>query len=94
MEIKHVENTEKGSFNLEIDGEHLGEIEYVVSGPAEITIYHTGVNEKLRGQKAGDRLVAVAVGYARAGGLKIVPTCTFAKKVIDRTPEYQDVIAN
>lgn len=93
MEIKHVVNKKKGVFNLEVDGEHLGELEYFVSAPGQITIFHTGVNEKLRGQHAGDKLVAAAVEFARTNGLKIAPTCPFAKKVIDRTPEYQDVLA-
>lgn len=93
MDIRHVDNGKKGAFVIDVDGEQLGEIEYFVSAPGVITIYHTGVSEKLRGQRAGDKLVAAAVEYARASGLKVIATCPFAKKVIDRTPEFQDVLA-
>ncbi|MBP6002120.1 MAG: N-acetyltransferase [Pyrinomonadaceae bacterium] len=93
MEIRHVDNGKKGAFVIDVDGEQMGEIEYFVSAPGVITIFHTGVNEKLRGQRAGDKLVAAAIEYARSNGLKVITTCTFAKKVIDRTPEFQDVLA-
>jgi predicted GNAT family acetyltransferase len=93
MEVKHVDNGKKGAFVIDVDGEQLGELEYFISAPGVITIYHTGVNEKLRGQRAGDKLVTAAVEYAGANKLKVVATCPFAKKVIDRTPEFQDVLA-
>ena len=93
MEIKHEQQKRKGLFFVEQEGDRLAELEYFTSAPGEITVYHTGVNEKLRGQHVGVKLVAAVVGYARENGLKIVPTCPFTKKVIDRTPEYQDVLA-
>ncbi|MEP6945032.1 MAG: GNAT family N-acetyltransferase [Acidobacteriota bacterium] len=93
MEIKHESNKRKGSFVVDIDGEKLGELQYFVSSPGQITINHTEVDEKLRGQHVGDKLVAATVEYARANGLKIVPACPFAKKVIDRKPEFQDILA-
>ncbi|CAN5372889.1 GNAT family N-acetyltransferase [soil metagenome] len=93
MEIKHEEHKKKGVFYIDEDGERLAELEYFDSAPGEITIHHTGVNEKLRGQKVGDKLVAAAVSFAREKGLKIVPICPFTQKVIDRTPEFQDILA-
>ena len=94
MEIKHEEHKKKGVFYIEENGERIGDLEYFDSGPGEITIYHTGVNEKFRGHHIGDKLVTAAVNYAREKNLKIVPTCSFAKKVIDSTPEFQDVMAH
>ncbi len=93
MEIKHVDNQKKGSFVVEIEGHKQGELQYFTSAPGQITIYHTEVDEELRGRDVGRKLVAAAVEYARSNDLKIIPTCPFAKKVIDRTPEFQDVLA-
>lgn len=93
MEIKHEELKKKGVFFIEEDGERIAELEYFASAPGEITVYHTGVKEKFRGRHIGDKLVASVVNHARENRLKIVPTCPFTKKVIDRTPEYQDVLA-
>jgi predicted GNAT family acetyltransferase len=93
MEIGHDEQKKKGLFFVEENGERSAKLEYFYSAPGAITVYHTEVDEKLRGQSIGDKLVAAAVGYARESGLKIVPTCPFAKKVFDRTREFQDVLA-
>ena len=93
MEIQHENNKKKGAFFIEDKGERLAELQYFYSVPSEITAYHTEVDERLRGQKIGDKLVAALVGFARENGLKVVPTCPFTKKVIDRTPEFQDVLA-
>lgn len=93
MEIKHEELKKKGVFFIDEGGERIAELEYFASAPGAITVYHTGVNEKFRGRHIGDKLVAAVVNHARENRLKIVPTCPFTKKVIDRTPEYQDVLA-
>lgn len=93
MEIRHEELKKKGTFFVEENGERLAELAYFNSAPGEITIYHTEVSEKLRGEGIGQDLVAAAVQYARENNLKIVPSCPYTKKVIDRTPEFQDVLA-
>jgi predicted GNAT family acetyltransferase len=93
MDISHEDSGKKGAFAVDADDERLAKLEYFVSASGEITIYHTEVSEKLRGQHVGDKLVAAAVAYARDNKLKVVATCPFAKKVIDRTPEFQDVLA-
>lgn len=93
MEIKRDEHGKNGAFFIEDDGEWVAELTYVKSGDAEITIDHTEVDDKLQGQGVGEDLVRSAVEYARENGLKVKATCKFAKKVIDETPEYQDVAA-
>lgn len=94
MEIRHETQAKKGMFFVEEDGKRLAELAYLTSGPGQITIYHTEVDEKLRGEGIGQDLVAEAVKHARENKLKIVPKCPYAKKVIDRTPEMQDVLAS
>ena len=93
MKIEHKDGKKKGVFFIEENGERLAELAYFESAPDEITIYHTEVSDKLRGEGIGQDLVGAAVSFAREKGLKIVPTCPYAKKVIDRTPEFQDVLA-
>jgi uncharacterized protein len=93
MEIGHEEKKKKGAFFIEENGERLAELRYFKSAPGTITIYHTEVEEKFRGEGIGQDLVGAAVNYARAHKLKIVPECPYAKKVIERTPGFQDVVA-
>ena len=57
-----------------------------------MVIEHTEVDESLRGRDVGLQLVENGVEYAREQHLKIVPLCEFAKKVIERHKELQDVL--
>lgn len=94
MEISHKEHHKKGSFYIIEGGQTVAEIQYLRSGESEITIYHTEVDEKLRGEGIGQDLVAAAVEFARKNHLKVNATCPYARKVIDRTPEFRDVLIN
>lgn len=91
MKIQHGEHGKKGAFFIEENGEWIAEMTYFKSGENQITIDHTEVDEKLRGEHIGEDLVAEAVKYARANGLKIQATCPYAKKVLERNSDYADV---
>lgn len=78
-------------FFIEEGGEKLAEITYVDSGDQEITIDHTFVSEKLRGQKIGNALVERVVQFARENNVKVVPQCSFAVKVFADESSYEDV---
>lgn len=93
MDIQHEEDGKKGEFFIEQDGKRLAKLQYFHSRDGEITIYHTEVGEELGGKGVGRELVAAAVAYARGNKSKVLATCSYAKKVIDKTPEFQDVLA-
>jgi len=93
MEIQREEHGRKGAFFIDRDGEWVAELTYFKSGDGEITIDHTEIDPELRGDNLGEDLVKAAVEYARENNLKIKPVCPFAKKVIDETAEYQEVLA-
>ena len=91
MEIQRDEHGQKGAFFIDEDGEWIAELTYV-NNNGIMTIDHTEIDEKLRGEGIGEDMVRAAVEYARANGLKINAVCPYAKKIIDRTPEFQDVV--
>lgn len=93
MKIQNEEHGKKGAFFIEQDGEWIAEMTYQKSGAGEITIDHTEVDDSLKGKGVGKELVEAGVKFARANNLKIVPQCPFVKKIIDETPDYQDVLA-
>lgn len=93
MQIQRDEHGKKGAFYIDEDGEWIAEMTYFRSGDCEITIDHTEVDPKLRGEGIAADLIAEAVKFARAEQLKIKATCPYAKKEIDEHPEYEDVIA-
>jgi uncharacterized protein len=92
MEVKQKNDSNKGMFYIEQDGEIVAEMTYVWAGTEKIIINHTEVNEILKGQGAGKQMLSKAVEFAREKGLKIIPLCPFAKSVFDKTPEYGDVL--
>lgn len=91
MDIKHLEHGGKGAFVVKVDGKRLAEMTYVNVGESGFIIDHTAVDESLRHQHVGEKLVAAAVDYAREKSLKIYATCPFALKVLSSTPDYADV---
>lgn len=91
MEIQRDEHGRKGAFFIDEDGEWIAELTYFKTGDT-MTIDHTEIDEKLRGEGIGEDMVRAAVAYARENGLKINAVCPYAKKVIERSPELQDIL--
>lgn len=93
MEITHIERGGRGAFLIKGDGKRLAEMTYVTAGEKGFIIDHTEVDESLRGQKIGDKLLAEAVSYAREKNLKVFATCPFALRKLQQNAEYSDVFA-
>lgn len=68
------------------------EITFVPGGKNIITIDHTFVSENLRGQGIALKLVNKVVEYARTEHKKIIPQCSYAKKVLTGSRDYEDVV--
>lgn len=92
MEIKHIEKGGRGAFLIRgEDRERLAEMTYTTVGTTGFIIDHTEVDDSLRGQGIGDKLLAEAVAYAREKSLKIFATCPFALRKLQGNAEYADV---
>ena len=93
MEIQRTEVEDKGKFFIEENDRQIALMTYKKTGDGVITIDHTEVDSNFRGKGLGEDLVEASVKYARENRLKIIPTCIFAKKLIDLKTEFQDVLA-
>ena len=94
MQIQHEESDIRGRhFINDEDGNMVAEITYAVQHPDTMVVDHTEVAEDLQGHNIGGELVEAVVKHARAKGRKIIPVCTFAKRVIEGKEEYGDVLA-
>ena len=91
MDIKHIEGHNRGAFIIKSEHKRLAELTYSKPDDKSIDIDHTEVDESLRGQGIGEKLVKEAVGFAREKGLKITATCPYASKLLGRNDEYSDV---
>ena len=72
--------------------QHVGECEFEDSGDRWV-ITHTGVREAYEGKGIARKLVLKIIEAARAKGVKILPVCSYAKKLIIGKEEFKDVIA-
>ena len=80
------------TFDLTIDGRKCGYLEYSLPDARTMVIHFVEVDPELRGRSMGERLVSAAVDWARANGRRIVPHCSYARAVLRRTPEFQDIL--
>ena len=96
MLIQHKQSDTKGVFFVpgeEDDQAYLAELIYMKTADGNIIVEHTEVADELQGQNVGYQLVNSVVEYARTHGIKITPMCSFTKSVIDKKPEFRDVLA-
>ena len=80
-----------GAFVIERNGERLAEMVIGVD-KHNLTVYHTEVSEKLKGQGVGSKLLSTMVEYAREHKLKVIALCPFVSAQFKRHPElYTDI---
>ncbi|OOR90826.1 GNAT family N-acetyltransferase [Moraxella caviae] len=82
---------ERRRFETQIDG-HTAYLSYEIVSDDVLDYDHTIVPSELGGRGLGKQLVKHALDYARANGKKVIPTCSFVAAIIDKTPEYQDLL--
>ncbi|MGI9036303.1 MAG: GNAT family N-acetyltransferase [Pyrinomonadaceae bacterium] len=90
--IEREEHGTRGAFYIEQDGEWIAELTYRREGARKIVVDHTEVDESLQGEGIGKNLVEEAVKYARENNLLIKPVCEFAKKILESSEDYEDVL--
>ncbi len=93
MEIQHEQQNNQGSFFIDLEGKRLAHMSYTLTRERVMIIEHTEVDEALRGQNIGYRLVKAAADHARLLGLRIIPLCPFAHAVfLKKQEELGDVL--
>ncbi|MDD4153888.1 MAG: GNAT family N-acetyltransferase [Bacilli bacterium] len=76
----------------ESEDKALAEVTFKKHKDNIIILDHTYVNRSLRGKGMGKILVDRVVAYARENNLKIIPTCPFAKDIMEMSKSYNDVL--
>lgn len=93
LPVQHSEQGDDAAFYLERDGKRLASMTLTRKGERHWSIDHTKVDDSLRGQGAGRKLLDAVVAWAREGSVKITPVCPFAKAQFDKDPSIGDVLA-
>lgn len=92
-----MEDIKKGNnkFYIGEDSQNpMAEITFVPLTDNKIIVDHTYVSPALRGQGIGECLVEKIVEYARQKNIKIVPACSFVKKLMNENEKYRDLITD
>ncbi len=66
---------------------------YAPAGEGLLELYSTYVPMSGRGKGVAGQLVEAALEYARAEGLRVIPTCWYVGQWIDQHPEHKDLVA-
>jgi len=91
MNIENNSSETRGQFEANDNGKKAGFMTYSRHDD-RIVLEHTEVDPEYQGRGVGKKLVERSVEFARENNLKIVPECTYAKKVLEKSSEYDDVL--
>jgi predicted GNAT family acetyltransferase len=83
--------SERNRYELSISGKTAGHIAYKL-GDGWVDMLHTEVEPEHEGQGLSSELAKSALDDARSQGLKVVPSCSYIAKYIQRHPEYEDIV--
>lgn len=92
MEIKLSETPDKGMVFINEGEKNLAEMTWVKGGDGYIIVDHTMVDDSLKGQGVGRKLLNHIVELARDRNLKIMPLCPFVVATFKKVDEIRDVL--
>ncbi|MGH9063642.1 MAG: GNAT family N-acetyltransferase [Acidimicrobiales bacterium] len=88
-----VDDVARSQLVLEQDGSPAGaKLVYRHHGD-RLVLVHTEVPERLGGRGIGGQLVRAAVEQAAAGGLTVVPQCSYARHWLEVHPDVAGTVA-
>ena len=93
-EIKQVmDNDSRGAFVIEEGDERIAEMAFGINKDVMI-VYHTEVDERLKGQGIAQKLLDHMVNYVRSNHLKVYPLCPYVSVQFKRhADKYGDLVA-
>jgi predicted GNAT family acetyltransferase len=91
MEPSIVDAPDASRYEVRIDGELAGILEYVVKRN-RIALAHTEVLPAFEGRGIAGRLAKFALDDARRRGLGVIVLCPFVRVYLERHPEERDIV--
>lgn len=81
----------RGAFFIEKEGKRIAEMEILVKD-SNLTVFHTEVDEVLKGKGIAATLLSAMTAYATEHKLKVIPLCPYVLAQFKRHPEsYADI---
>lgn len=85
-------NAKERRYEIHVDGTLAG----LIKGredDSNVNLVHTEVFDEFEGQGLAAELVAGALDDIRARGKKVIATCPYVKRYIEKHAEYADLLA-
>ena len=87
----NIDESGRGAFYIENDGKRVADMEIVIKD-SNMTIFHTEVDDALKGKGIAGKLLSRMTEYAREHRLKVIPLCPYVLAQFKRHPEtYADI---
>ncbi len=84
-------NASEQRYEIHVDGTVAGFTRALVDGDV-VTLSHTAVADEFEGQGLAGQLVTGALDDVRAQGMKVIATCAYVKRFIEKHAEYADLL--
>ncbi|KQV75130.1 hypothetical protein ASC61_09005 [Aeromicrobium sp. Root344] len=85
-------NADKDRYEIHVDGILAGFTQAFEDGDV-VTFPHTVVFDQFEGQGLASQLVTGALDDIRVRGKKIIATCPYVARFVEKHPDYQDLLA-
>ena len=92
MDLKIEHDLEQKKFKAVVDGIE-SYISYKMQSPSVMDLEHTVVPKELGGRGYAAGLTRYVIDYAREHGLKIIPTCPYARAYFVKHPQVKNLLA-
>lgn len=92
MAIDVKRNQDRSRYELRLDDDLVGVVDYFLVDGGPMVLSHTEVLPAYRGRGLGRRLVQDALDDVRRSGLTVVAQCSYAASFIDSHPEYRELV--
>lgn len=89
--VEVADRPDEQRWELLVDGEHAGQIEYRSRG-ARVAMIHTEIEPSFEGRGLASELIARALDDARSRRLQVLPHCPLVREHIKRHPEYVELV--
>ena len=92
LTIQIQEGDRKGMAFIGDPGQPRAAMTFTKAGNELMIIDHTEVEDALRGQQVGRKLLDALVNIAREKGIKVLPLCPYARSVFQKEESIRDVL--
>jgi uncharacterized protein len=92
QDISMADRPQHERYEIVVDGELAGFVQYRDRDGA-LDLVHTEVLPAFEGRGIAGRIAQFALEDARRQGRRVVPSCSYIARYIERRPELQDLVA-